>query len=95
MELYVFGDVLEVVYVFVIYLRVVCEDGRVFISFVMFKIWVVFVRKIIFLCLELMVVVIMVRFCIYVKGVIDCVISCIVCWIDNFLILYWIRGVVL
>lgn len=95
MELYVFGDALEVVYVFVVYLRVVREDGKVFISFVMFKIRVVFVRKIIFSRLELMVVVIIVRFCIYVKGVIDCFISRIVCWIDNFLTLYWIRGVVL
>lgn len=52
-------------------------------------------RKIFFLCLELMVVVIIVRLCIYVKDVIDCYISCIVCWIDNFLILYWIRGLVI
>lgn len=92
----VFGDVLEVVYVMVVYFWVVFRKvGYLLILIYMFNIRVVFVGKIILFCLELMGVVINVWFGIDINDIIDCIISCIVCGINNFLILYWFRGLVL
>ena len=92
MELHAFGDASEVAYASAVYLRVVCEDGKVYTSLVMSKTRVAPVRKITLPRLELMAAVITARLCTYVKGAIDCPISRIVCWTDNSSTLHWIRG---
>ena len=91
-ELHAFGHASEVAYAAAVYLRVVPEEGRASASLVMSKTRVVLVRKITLPRLELMAAMVSALLCTYVKGVIDCPISRIVCWTDNSLTLHWIRG---
>lgn len=58
---YVFGDVLEKGYGVVVYFCVVFFDGIFTFSLVMFKVKVVFVKRVIFFRLELLVCLLVVR----------------------------------
>lgn len=65
-----------------------------YVKLVVFKFRVVFVKELIILRLEFFVVLILVRFIIYVKEVLefDVIIINMICWIDLRVILFWIKG---
>lgn len=92
LELHAFGDASKLAYAMAVYLRAVAADGETSTSLIMSKSRVAPLKTLTLPRLELMAAVITVRLCTYVRSMLHCPITSIVCWTDNASTLHWVRG---